>query len=332
MKRLEVTLPATAAGCRLDAALAAALPEWSRSAVTRLLREGAILVNGLPAKPSGKAAGGERVTIAVPEPAAPAARPENIPLSIIFEDADLIVVDKPPGLVVHPGAGRPSGTLAGALLYHCTDLSGINGVLRPGIVHRLDKDTSGVIVAAKNDFAHQCLAAAFADRSVKKEYLALCLGAPTVERFECAGAIIRHPTRRKEMTVARRAGEGRAAYTAFEVLERFPGVPLAALTEAGAGTAGGAGTVSFFLARARPRTGRTHQIRVHAAHLGFPVAADPVYGRRRQVPIPGLTRHALHAARLSFPAPRTGETVTSEAPLPTDMTNALELLRRLSRG
>ncbi|MCY3020001.1 MAG: RluA family pseudouridine synthase [Planctomycetota bacterium] len=304
---LECVLPATSAGLRLDVALAQSLPQLSRSYAARLLKDGAILVDGRPAKPSHKVRGGERVAVELPEPEEIEARPEDIPLEILFEDRDIVVVAKPAGMVTHPSSGHASGALVNALLFHCKDLSTINGKLRPGIVHRLDKDTSGVIVAAKNDAAHRALAEQFAARQVRKEYVALCHGQPLRNEFSCSGRIVRHRTRRTEMTVARSPDEGREAYTEFTVLERFPG--------------------EVFYVRALPRTGRTHQIRVHLAKSGFPVLADALYGQERGLPEYGLFRQALHAQRLSFTHPTTGAPASFEAPMPGDMAGALEKLR-----
>jgi 23S rRNA pseudouridine1911/1915/1917 synthase len=303
----EVTLDASAAGQRLDVSLAKAFPDHSRSFLTRLLKEGAILLDGKEAKPSYKVRGGERVEVEWPEPEVIAARPEAIPLDVLFEDADVIAVNKPAGMCAHPSAGHPSGTLVNALLHHCTDLSSINGTIRPGIVHRLDADTTGVIIAAKNDTAHQALQEQFMARSVHKRYVALCHGAPMHDRFTCEGRIGRHPVRRTEMTIVRSAEEGRAAQTDFEVVQRF------------AGRKGGA----LFLVLARPHTGRTHQIRVHLAKAGFPILTDPLYGREESVPELGLHRHALHAWRLEIRHPRTRELLRLEAPLADDMKGAL---------
>jgi 23S rRNA pseudouridine1911/1915/1917 synthase len=220
----DVTLDASAAGRRLDVSLAKAFPERSRSFLSRLLKDGSILIDGKEAKPSYKVRGGEHVEVEWPEPEVIEARPEAIPLDILFEDADVIAVNKPAGMCAHPSAGHPNGTLVNALLHHCTDLSSINGAIRPGIVHRLDADTTGVIIAAKNDAAHQALQDQFMARTVRKTYVALCHGTPMHDRFTCEGRIGRHPVRRMEMTVVRSADEGRAAKTDFEVLQRLGGV------------------------------------------------------------------------------------------------------------
>ncbi|MCZ7648108.1 MAG: RluA family pseudouridine synthase [Planctomycetota bacterium] len=308
---LELILPPDAAGKRLDVALAEALPERSRSFLARLLKDGAILVNGREAKPRFKVQGGERIELEFPEAEAIEARPEPIPLAVLFEDADVIVVDKPAGMVTHPSKGHATGTLVNALLAHCADLSGINGALRPGIVHRLDRETSGVIVAAKNDRAHRNLQEQFMARTVRKTYLALAHGQPAKDRFACEGRIGRHPSRRMEMTVLRGPDEGRAAHTDFEVLARLP-LP--------GGERGGGGAC---LLQASPRTGRTHQIRVHLAKAGHPVFADGLYGREGELPELGLRRHALHAWKLAFAHPRTQESLNFTARLAEDMDEAL---------
>lgn len=304
---LEFDIPTSLAGKRIDVAVAACYPALSRTYAGHLFRDGAILINGKQAKPSAKARGGERVSIELPEPEIIEARPENIPLRILFEDRDIVVVNKPAGMVSHPSAGHGSGSLVNALLYHCTDLSTINGSLRPGIVHRLDMDTSGAIVSAKNDAAHRSLADQFANRTVKKEYLALCRGNPPRDIFFCDGRIGRHPARRTEMTILKGADDGRDAYTDFQVLERFAG--------------------DLFFVRAMPRTGRTHQIRVHLAKSGYPILSDGLYGKEAALPELGLTRHALHAAKLSFDHPATGARTSIEAPLADDMAVALAKLR-----
>ena len=283
---IEFSIPASQSGKRFDVAVAHCHPAISRTQVGHLLRDGAILIDGRPVKPSSKAKGGERVAIDLPEPEVLAAIPENIPLAVIYEDRDLIAVNKPAGMVSHPSAGHATGSLVNALLFHCKDLSSINGTLRPGIVHRLDMDTTGVIVAAKNDLSHRALAEQFAERHVKKEYMALCHGNPPRDSFNCAGRIGRHPTRRTEMTVLKGLDEGREAYTDFEVVERFRG--------------------PYFLVRALPRTGRTHQIRVHLKSSGYPILSDPLYGKESALPELGLTRHALHARRLTVTHPGQG--------------------------
>jgi 23S rRNA pseudouridine1911/1915/1917 synthase len=317
----EVVLDASSAGKRLDVALAARLPDRSRSFLARLLKDGAILINGKEAKPSYKVRGGERVEIEWPEPEVIEARPEAIPLDVLYEDSDVIVVSKPAGMCTHPSAGHATGTLVNALLAHCKDLSAINGALRPGIVHRLDAQTSGVIVAAKNDLAHRTLQEQFMARTVRKQYLALCHDTPPRDRFTCDGRIGRHPVHRLKMTVLRGASEGREARTDFEVLERSGVAPLLTSPENGRLFQNG-----VFLVLARPHTGRTHQIRVHLAAAGFPVLADSLYGSEPEVPALGLARHALHAWKLEFDHPRTGKRMLLEAPLADDMREAVRRL------
>jgi len=317
-EELAFTLDAQCAGMRLDAALHTAQPRFSRSYLTKLLKEGAILVNGLSPKPSHKVKGGEHVEIEVPPPEVLDALPEAIPLEVLYEDSDIIVVNKPFGMAAHPSPGHASGTLVNALLAHCKDLSTINGALRPGIVHRLDMDTTGAIVAAKNDAAHQGLQDQFMARSVKKQYLALCHGNPVKDTFSCDGRIGRHPTRRTEMTVLRGASEGREAFTEFQVLQRLlmtnPDEPNARFVP------------PIALLLCLPKTGRTHQIRVHLAKTGHTILADGLYGREAAVEVLGLKRHALHAWKLAFKHPRTGESLQFVAPLADDLKEALRRL------
>ena len=287
------------AGLRLDRALAERLPSLSRAQLQRMIEAGAVEVSGQRVKPSHKLRAGEHVSGRVPEPvAAERVLPEAIPLTVVFEDSDLIVIDKPPGLVVHPAAGHASGTLVNALLHHCGDsLSGIGGVLRPGIVHRLDKGTSGLIVAAKNDLAHHSLAAQFKCHSIDREYLALVRGDVSVESGSIDAPIGRHPTDRKRFST--RTRQGRHAVTHWQVERRLRDLTLL---------------------RVRLETGRTHQIRVHLASAGLPVAGDPVYGGGRAVTRAlGLERQALHATRLGFEHPRSGERLGFDSALPEDL-------------
>ena len=304
---LEFVIPSEHAGKRLDVALSACHAAISRTHFARLLKAGDVLIGGKQAKASSKARGGEKVSIDLPEPEEISAKPENIALDILFEDRELIVVNKAAGMVSHPSAGHATGSLVNALLFHCKDLSSINGSLRPGIVHRLDMDTSGAIVSAKNDAAHRSLAEQFATRVVKKEYTALCWGDPPRDVFSCDGRIGRHPVNRTEMTVLKGDDEGRDAHTDFEVLKRFKG--------------------GRFLVRAMPRTGRTHQIRVHLAKSGYPILCDALYGKEAALPELGLKRQALHASHLSFDHPATGARVTFEAPLAGDIFGAIERLK-----
>jgi 23S rRNA pseudouridine1911/1915/1917 synthase len=240
-----------------------------------------------------------------PEPVRSTLEPEPIPLSILYEDADLVVVDKPAGLVVHPAPGHPGGTLVNALLHHCGDLAGVGGVLRPGIVHRLDRGTSGVMVAAKSDAAHRGLAEEFRDHTIERIYHALVRGTPGAEEGRIDRPVGRHRRDRKRMSVA--TGAGREAVTAWRVLRRFPRSGVSWL-------------------EIRPETGRTHQIRVHLASAGMPIAGDPVYGRRDRTQL--LSRPGLHAALLGFVHPTRGERLRFRAPEPEDLVAALERLAK----
>ena len=298
-------LTADRAGERADQLIARLVPELTRSAAQRLLEEGAVTLAGAPVKKNYKTSPGDTLCVTLPEPEPVDVRPQNIPLDVVYEDDDVIVVNKPVGMVVHPAAGHPDGTLVNALLYHCgTSLSGINGVLRPGIVHRIDRDTSGLLIAAKNDFAHQKLADQLQDHSLYREYEAVCVGGLREDTGTVDAPIGRHPTDRKKMCVDR--NNGRRAVTHYTVLERFAG---------------------YTHIQCRLETGRTHQIRVHMAYLGHPLLGDTVYGAKK--PWPGLAGQCLHARRLSFVHPRTGERVTVECPLPAYFTGVLTKLARL---
>ena len=289
-------------GKRLDVYVGGQLA-LSRSAAQRLIDEGRTLVGGERTKAGRRVRAGDVVTVTAPEPEPLDVAPEDLPLDILYEDQDIIVVNKPRGLVVHPAAGNWTGTLVNALLAHCRDLSGIGGKIRPGIVHRLDKDTSGVIVAAKNDAAHLALARDLKERAVEKTYLAIVHGVPREDKGTIDAPIGRHPTHRKKMAVLPE-GQGRPAVTHYEVVERLPGYALLSV---------------------HPITGRTHQIRVHLAHIGHPVVGDPVYGRRKAPG--GIAGQALHAVSLSLHHPRTGERMCFAAPLPEDMERLLTRLR-----
>jgi 23S rRNA pseudouridine1911/1915/1917 synthase len=276
-----------------------------------------VLVDGRTTRPSARLRPGQAVSVLVPAPEPALPRPEDIPLEVLHEDASLLVVNKPAGLVVHPGAGRPGGTLVNALLGRVRDLSGVGGVLRPGIVHRLDRGTSGLLVVAKDDAAHRALVRQFASRAVEKEYLALVLGVPGRATGEIDRPIGRDPVHRQRMSV--RAPRGREARTSWRVEERFDGAALL---------------------RVRIHTGRTHQIRVHLASIGHPVAGDPLYGgtrtpssRRSEARdiLASLERPALHAARLAFTHPATGERREFAAPLPPDLVEVVDRLREASR-
>ena len=298
-------LTADRAGERVDQFLARTLPELTRSAAQRLLEEGAVTRGGGRVKKNDKTAPGDVFTVVLPDPAPIDVLPQKIPLDVIYEDGDVIVVNKPVGLVVHPAPGHPDGTLVNALLYHCgASLSGINGALRPGIVHRIDRDTSGLIIAAKNDFAHLALAEQLQDHSLYREYEAVCVGNLKQDAGTVRAPIARHPTDRKRMAVD--VLHGREAVTHWTVLERLGG---------------------YTHIQCRLETGRTHQIRVHMAKLGHPLLGDTVYGAKK--PYPGLAGQCLHARRLSFVHPRTGERVTVECPLPSYFTQVLTKLRHL---
>lgn len=271
----------------------------------------------MPAKPSRRLRGGERISLELPAPVPATPEPQDLPLRVLHDDPDLLVLDKAPGVVVHPAAGVRDGTLVNALLFHVKDLSGIGGELRPGIVHRLDRHTSGCIVVAKHDQALHALQDAFRARTVEKRYLALCHGVPSPARFTIDTPYGRHAGDRKRFTSKRPMAPVRRAVTHVELLESFEEAALVAVTL---------------------ETGRTHQIRVHLSDRGHPLLADPVYGgTRREAKLPeaaparraaeALGRQALHAARLAFPHPRTGVRVVCEAPLPADFSRALEILR-----
>ena len=288
---------------RLDAFLASSLDGLTRSQATRLIESGEVAVDGKAVSKSYKLAGGEDIAVTLPEPELVEAVPQDIPLDVVYEDADVIVVNKPSGMVVHPAPGHPDGTLVNALLYHCAGtLSGIGGALRPGIVHRIDRDTSGLIIAAKNDAAHQYLSAQLADHTLARTYECIVVGALREDRGTVNAPIARHPTDRKRMAVV--AG-GREAVTHWEVIARYPG---------------------YTHVRCRLETGRTHQIRVHMAYIGHPILGDTVYGAKKEVP--GLTGQCLHAVGLRFLHPRTHEVVELSCPLPEEFTRMLQKIRK----
>ena len=288
---------------RLDAFLASSLDGLTRSQATRLIESGEVAVNGRAVSKSYKLAGGEDIAVTLPEPEPVEAVPQGIPLDVVYEDADVIVVNKPSGMVVHPAPGHPDGTLVNALLYHCAGtLSGIGGALRPGIVHRIDRDTSGLIIAAKNDAAHQYLSAQLADHTLARTYECIVVGKLREDRGTVDAPIARHPTDRKRMAVV--AG-GREAVTHWEVIARYPG---------------------YTHVRCRLETGRTHQIRVHMAYIGHPILGDTVYGAKKEVP--GLTGQCLHAVGLRFLHPRTHEVVELSCPLPDEFTRMLQKIRK----
>ena len=299
------TLTATteSAGTRLDAFLAAQLPSLTRSAAARLIEGGFVTVDGRPAGKSVRLVGGETVSVTLPEAEEPEARPEDIPLDVVYEDGDVIVVNKPVGVVVHPAPGHPDGTLVNALLHHCAgSLSGIGGQMRPGIVHRIDRDTSGLIIAAKNDAAHAALSAQLSDHTLSRTYECLVSGNMKQDSGTVDAPIGRSSADRKKMAVV---PGGRRAVTHWEVIARYRGVTHL---------------------RCRLETGRTHQIRVHLAYIGHPILGDTVYGAKK--PVPGLTGQCLHATALEFIHPATGKNISLTCPLPEEFTRMLEKLQR----
>lgn len=318
MKRLELVAKPEGP-TRLDRYLSEAEKLLTRSQIQRLIKSGMITVDGSETKPSHKLRGGELISVVIPEPVDSHLTPEPIPLNIVYEDSYLIVVNKPAGMVVHPGAGVRGGTLVNALLAHCKDLSGIGGVIRPGIVHRIDKGTSGLLVVAKDDRTHLLLSQALRDRQIKRIYEAVVWGKPP-DRGKVETLIGRSPAQRKKMIVRRQTG--RLAITGFEVIERF-------------------GFAS--LLRLSLETGRTHQIRVHMAHIGHPIFGDPDYGGRRRSYgdlkesamkkarqcLALIDRQALHAKRLVFTHPVTGSKMEFEAQFPDDMKSLLSALRQM---
>lgn len=295
---------------RLDVWLCSKFPEVSRGNIVRLIKEGEILVDERQVKPTHRPHEGESISVHFPAPKKPNVKAVEIPLDILFEDGDLIVVNKQPGLVVHTASGDEENTLVNALLHHCAGgLSGVGGVARPGIVHRLDKDTSGCIVSAKNDPTHIELSRQFHDREVEKFYYAITCGAVPEAKGEIDAEIMRHPNHRQVMTVAK-GGDGRAARTSFRVLRRLRGATWV---------------------EAQIHTGRTHQIRVHFKHIGHPLAGDPIYAKRPNKALIEETgysapRQMLHSSSLTIRHPRSGELMTFKAPLPNDFREALKRL------
>ena len=289
---MQLTLTATSEdrGVRIDAWLAAHVEGLTRSAAAKLLESGGVAVNGVSAAKNYRLTGGETVEVTRPEAEEIAVEPQDIPLDVVYEDQDVIVVNKPVGLVVHPAPGHPDGTLVNALLHHCGDsLSGIGGEKRPGIVHRIDRDTSGLIIAAKNDTAHLALSAQLSDHTLARTYECLVMGNLRQDSGTVDAPIGRHPTDRKKMAVEPR--NGRRAVTHWEVIARYNGVTHV---------------------RCRLETGRTHQIRVHMAYIGHPILGDTVYGAKK--PVPGLAGQCLQAVELRFVHPRTGKLVTVSCP------------------
>ena len=289
---------------RIDKCMSLLVENLSRSFIQKLIKDGNVLVNGKPVKGSYRVKCDDEVVFSVPESVEPDIEPENIPLDILYEDVDLIVVNKPKGMVVHPAPGHTSGTLVNALMFHCGDeLSGINGEKRPGIVHRIDKDTSGVLMVAKNDMAHQSLAAQLAEHSITRKYNAVVYNGFTEDEGTVDEPIGRNPQDRKKMAVTQK--HSRHAVTHYRVIERME---------------------KFTLIEAQLETGRTHQIRVHMTYIGHPLLGDMVYGPKKQ-PI-HLEGQALHARVLGFIHPRTGEYLEFEAPLPPYFEALLERLRK----
>lgn len=286
---------------RIDKVLSQELVDYSRSQIQQWLKDERVMVNGTTVKANYKVKAGDQVTITVPEPTVLELTPENIPLEIVYEDEDVAVVNKPQGMVVHPSAGHPNGTLVNALLFHMQNLSSINDVIRPGIVHRIDKDTSGLLMIAKNDFAHESLAKQLKEKTSLRKYVALVHGVIPHEKGVIDAPIGRSKTDRKMQAVIE---EGKPAVTHFQVLERF---------------------ADFTLVELQLETGRTHQIRVHMKYIGYPLAGDPVYGPKKTLPGKG---QFLHAQVLGFEHPRTGEFLTFTAPLPEVFQKTLEKLRK----
>lgn len=307
------------AGKRIDAYLAARYPDYSRTIIQKVIDANAVRVNDALVKASYKVRADDIVRVWLPELTGDSHSPEDIPIRVVYEDDFLVVVDKPPGMVVHPAKGHRSGTLVNALQFHFDKLSTVSGDNRPGIVHRLDRDTSGLLLVVKEDRVHKALAAQFEERTIKKEYLAVVYGTPSRDRDYVTKPIGFHPTHREKMAIRTPEDGGKSAVTFYEVAERMRG---------------------FSLLRVRLETGRTHQIRVHLAHVGHPIAADKLYSGRECVrigDIPGtdparadeviLSRQGLHAHTLRFTHPETGAELQLEAPLPEDMRRSLEIMR-----
>ncbi len=303
---------------RLDQFLSESDLEISRSQVKHLIEKGSIILNEKDTKPGVRLKAGDVISGTLPAPEPLSLEPQALPLSILYEDPSIIVVDKPAGMVVHPAVGAPSGTLVNALLHHCKDLAGINGVLRPGIVHRLDKDTSGVMVIAKDDQAYQGLSRQFKERTVEKAYLAIAYGQFREAEGLIDSPIGRHPVERKRMSI--RTKKGRTAVTRWKVLESLKG---------------------FSSLEVLPETGRTHQIRVHLSSIGHPLLGDQVYGKKGRIGsihepllkecVLRLHRQALHARRLAIDHPRTGQRMLFASPVPQDMQEVLGCLRSVGQ-
>ena len=315
---ISLSVDEDATGMRLDAFLAAKLSDYSRAHLQEVIRAKAVQVDGQTAKASLRLRAGQTISLELPEQRREGPIPEDIPLSVLFEDEHLAAIDKPAGMVVHPSKGHWQGTLAGAVQHRFGSVSGVGGPTRPGIVHRLDRDTSGVIVVAKNDKAHMQLAAQFEARSVQKEYFALTAGVPDHDRDRINQPIGAHPYQREKKAIRADHSTSRSAETFFEVIERYRG---------------------FAAVRLLPKTGRTHQLRVHLASIGCPVLCDRLYGGRARISLSDLTgnaddtkllleRQALHARRLVVAHPETGEPLVFEAPLPADICAAHEAIKK----
>lgn len=301
MERIKLTVEENGVGQRIDKWLAEQ-NDWPRSQIQDLIKNDHVLINEKQIKTKDKVKSGDVVVIDVPEPEPLDVKPENIPLDIVYEDSDVVVVNKPRGMVVHPAPGHLTGTLVNGLLYHCNDLSGINGVMRPGIVHRIDKDTSGLLMVAKNDRAHHSLAKQLKAKTTERRYRAIVHGVFTHDQGTVDAPIGRDKTNRKKMAVTDK--NSKEAVTHFSVIETFP---------------------DYSYVECELETGRTHQIRVHMAFTNHPVAGDPKYGPKKTLNIEG---QALHAAVIGFEHPLTGKHLQFEAPLPEDMDKLLELLKK----
>jgi 23S rRNA pseudouridine1911/1915/1917 synthase len=315
----EFVVKARMVGKRIDAYLASRYPDYSRSVIQKVIDAGAVLINGQPAKASYKVRLDDRICIWLPELADDAPLAEDIPITVVYDDPALTVVNKPAGMVVHPAKGHWTGTMVNALQFHFDTLSTVGGERRPGIVHRLDRDTTGLLIVAKADGAHKQLARQFEQRTIRKEYLALVSGVPGRDSDYIERTIGFHPTQREKMAIRLSEDGGKEAVTFYEVLERFRG---------------------YAFVRCKPSTGRTHQIRVHLAHIGHPIIADKAYSGRDRLTLADLhpsdptepdrvliDRQALHAHRLRFTHPRTRAVIQVEAPLPPEFVRTLDVLR-----
>lgn len=300
MEKMEHTILEEQKGDRIDKVISSLDEEWSRTQVQQWIKDGNVLVNGSQVKTNYKCATDDQIEITIPEPEELDVVPEEMDLDIYFEDKDVLVVNKPRGMVVHPAPGHSNGTLVNGLMFHCKDLSGINGVLRPGIVHRIDKDTSGLLMVAKNDMAHESLVNQLVEKTVTRKYKAIVHGVIPHDFGTVDAPLGRDPKDRQSMTVV---DNGKHAVTHFHVLDRFK---------------------DFSFIECQLETGRTHQIRVHMKYIGYPLAGDPKYGPKKTVDFGG---QALHAGILGFTHPRTGEYLEFEAPLPADFEELLNKLR-----